>query len=285
MSTLPRPSENQESGVRLPPDLTYSHREVIQRYLRSKERMASNDWSLLIQAMDLLRQAQVIDDDGAKSFAAIYDKAVDAVYSDRVIEDLLSLVDPEREYEAIRAATSRQILADLRASSLWRTDAPSTQFLVAFCLYWWQMFVRGYAFEVTIQRDLVESQIAHVAHDLHYRQERLAGHDLEVMGFIGDVKTSTYFVLARRSEMLAHDFYITRMYNAAARRWHRIVWLKPAFWKLLDGEPTPTAYDAIWETLPRVASITLRSRAFIVVFYDEWKRRVIARQAMETTND
>ncbi len=265
MSTLPRPSDNQESGVRLPPDLTHSHREVIQRYLRSKERMAGNDWNLLIQAMDLLRQAQVIDDDGAKSFAAIYDKAVDAVYSDRVIEDLLSLVDPEREYEAIRAATSRQILADLRASGLWRSDAPFTQFLVAFCLYWWQMFVRGYAFEVAIQRDLVESRIAHVAHDLHRRQERLAGHDLEVMGFYGDVKTSTYFVLARR--------------------WHRIVWLKPAFWKLLDGEPTPTAYDAIWGTLPRVAVITLRSRAFIVVFYDDWKRRVIARQAMEITND
>ena len=141
------------------------------------------------------------------------------------------------------------------------------------------MFVKGYAFEVAIQRDLIESQIAHVAHDLHGRQERLAGHDLEVIGFHGDVKTSTYFVLARRSEMLAHDFYITRMYHAAARRWHRIVWLKSAFWKLLDGEPTPTAYDAIWETLPRVAIITLRSREFIVVFYDEWKRRVIARQA------
>ena len=63
------------------------------------------------------------------------------------------------------------------------------------------------------------------------------------------------------------------------------MWLKPAFWKLLDGEPIPTAYDAIWETLPRVAMITLRSREFIVIFYDEWKRRVIARQAMETTND
>jgi hypothetical protein len=284
MSTSPQPVDNPEIDVRLPPELTLAHREAIQRYLRSEERMTGDDWNLLIQAMDLLRQAQVISNEGSKSFAAIYDEGVDGVYSDRLIESLISLADPEHEYEATRAATARQILADLRSLGVWRIDVPATQFLVAFCLYWWQMFVRGYAFEIAIQRDLAYNGIAHVAHDLRRRQDRLAGYDLEIMGFRGDIKTSTYFVLARRSQTLAHDFYITRMYHAAARHWHRVVWLKPAFWGLLDGEPTPTAYDAIWQTLPGVAMITLRSREFIVVLYDEWKRRLKARQAKEITS-
>jgi hypothetical protein len=281
MSTFPWPSDNPEIDVRLPPELTQAHREAIQRYLRGDERMTGDDWSSLIQAMDLLRQAQVISNEGSKSFAAIYDEVVDAVYSDRLLESLMPLADPEHECEVIRAAMARQILADLRSRGVWRVDVPATQFLVAFCLYWWQMFVRGYAFEIAIQRDLADSRIAHVAHDLRQRQDRLAGHDLEVMGFRGDIKTSTYFVLARRGETLAHDFYITRMYHAAARQWHRVVWLKLAFWKLLDGEPTPTAYDAIWQTLPGAAMITLRSREFVVVLYAEWKRRLIARQAKE----
>jgi hypothetical protein len=42
-------------------------------------------------------------------------------------------------------------------------------------LYWWQMFARGYAFEIAIYRDLTASGIAHTAHGLRDRQARLAG--------------------------------------------------------------------------------------------------------------
>ena len=284
MSELHQSFRDQAISVRLPPEIGHPQREAIQRYLRSEERMTGNDWALLIQAMDLLRRAEVISDDRVMSFAAIYDELVDAVYSDRLIEQLQQLADLEHESESIRATRSRQILADLSASGLWRADLLSTQYLVAFCLYWWQMFVRGYAFEIAVERDLADSRIAYVAHDLRRRQERLSSYDLEVMGFRGDVKTSTYFVLARRSESLAHDFYITRMYQAEARGWHRIVWLKPTFWRILNGEPTATAYDAIWQTLPRAAKITLRGQEFIVVLYEDWKNRVIARQTKEAAD-
>ncbi len=58
----------------------------------------------------------------------------------------------------------------------------------------------------------------------------------------------------------------------------RMAWLTPAFWSLLDGEPTPVAYNSIWQVLPNVAQITLRGRHFVIVPYDEWKQRLIARQ-------
>lgn len=271
-------------NIRLPASLTRSHQQVIERYMRGAEPLADDDWSLLIAAMDALRRAEVVRDAEAETFAAIYDRLVDAVYSDGLIQQLISLADPESACEVLRAAASRRVLADLRTSGLWRTDAPLSQLLVAFCLYWWQMFVRGYAFEVAIYRDLAENGIVHIAHDLRNRQARLSGHDLKVMGFQGDVKTSTYFMLVRRSEALAHDFYITRMYRADTRRWHRAVWVKLWFWRVLNGEPTPTPYEIIWQVLPHAAQITLRGHRFVVVLYEEWKRRVIARQTKEASD-
>jgi len=265
----------------LPPAFIPSHRQAIHRYLRGQDPLSSDDWSLLIQAMDLLRRAEVVRAGRRETFAAVYDRLVDAVYSDGFIEQLLDLADPERESEPQRAVISQRIVSDLRSVDLWRADVPDSQLLVAFCLYWWQMFARGYAFEIAIYRDLTDSGIAYRAHDLRNKQARLSGHDLEVMGFRGDVKTSTYFVLAQRSETLEHDFYITRLYHAKAQRWYRVVWLKYPIWRLLDGEPTPIAYEAIWQVLPGVAQITLRGRKFIIVLYEEWKQRVITRQAKE----
>lgn len=264
--------------LRLPPNLTRAHQQIIHRYLSGQESLGSDDWILLIEAMDALRRAEVIRGASSESFASIYDRMVDAVYSDAIIEQLLHLSHPESQCEPLRAVTSRRILADLRANGLWQAGVPASQFLVAFCLYWWQMFVRGYAFEIAIYQDLAESGIAYTAHDLRNRHARLSGHDIEIMGFRGDVKTSTYFMLTRRSESLALDFYITRMYHTSTRCWHRVVWLKPQFWRLLNGEPTPVACTAIWQVLPGVAQITLRGHDLIIVLYEEWKRRLIALQ-------
>jgi len=85
-------------------------------------------------------------------------------------------------------------------------------------------------------------------------------------------------VSTRRTERLSHDFYITRMYCTSAKQWYRVVWLVKAFWSLLNGKPTPVAYENIWQVLPGVAQITLHRRDFVVVLYDEWKQRIIARQ-------
>ncbi|MBN1889000.1 MAG: hypothetical protein JW850_13480 [Thermoflexales bacterium] len=46
----------------------------------------------------------------------------------------------------------------------------------------------------------------------------------------------------------------------------------------------PTTYNAVWQILPGVAQITLREQEFVVVLYDQWKERVIARQTQEKAN-
>lgn len=270
-----------KTSVHLPAEFTRAHRQAIQNYWLGQESVSGSEWLALIQAMNVLRRAELVYPEQSESFAAIYDRYVDAVYSDKFIERLLGLPDPEKDSEPLRAAVSRQIMGDLRKAGLRQSGVPDLQLLAAFCLYWWRMFVRGYAFEIAIYRDLTHSQIAYTAHDLRNRSARLAGHDLELMGFKGDIKTSAYFALFYPTEKLALDFYITRMYHAHAHRWHRLVWLKPSCWRVLNGEPTRVAYEAIWQVLPGVAQIALRGREFVVVEYAEWKQRVMARQPQE----
>ncbi len=265
-------------NIQLPVDFTGRHEQVVRKHLAGVERLTKDDWRLLIEAMDLLRRAEIVKAGRRESFSAVYDRLVDAVYADGAIEQLLVLADPEAEGEHLRAAVARRIMNDLRTTGLWRADVPALQWIVAFCLYWWQVFVKGYVFEIAIYRDLDESGIHYAHHDLRERRARFSVYDLEIMNFRGDVKTSTYFVFTRRTEALAHDFYITRMYYVNARRWYRVVWVTPAFWSLLNGEPTPVAYNLIWQVLPNVAQITLRGRHFVIVLYDEWKQRVIAQQ-------
>ncbi|MBL7065730.1 MAG: hypothetical protein ISS49_16250 [Anaerolineae bacterium] len=265
-------------NIRLPVAFTDHHEQVVRKHLVGVERLTKDDWRLLIEAMDSLRRAEIVESGRRESFSAVYDRLVDAVYADETIERLFALADPEAEGERLRAAVARRIMNDLRTTGLWRADVPASQWITAFCLYWWQVFVKGYVFEISIYRDLDKSGIHYAHHDLRKRRARFSKHDLEIMSFRGDVKTSTYFVFTRRTEALAHDFYITRMYHANARRWYQVVWLTPAFWSLLNGEPTPVAYNFVWQVLPNVAQITLRGRHFVIVLYDEWKQRVIAQQ-------
>ena len=87
------------ASIRLPTSFTRSHQQVIERYMCGTESLAGDDWSLLIAAMDALRRAEVVRDAEAETFAAIYDRLVDAVYSDGLIQQLISLADPESECE------------------------------------------------------------------------------------------------------------------------------------------------------------------------------------------
>jgi hypothetical protein len=150
--------------------------------------------------------------------------------------------------------------------------------VLIFCLYWWQSFSKGYAFEVEILRDLAASGILHQAHDLRDRQSRLSPFDLIVMGFRGDIRTSTYFFAVERGRGLPHDFYLTRLWSRRTRRWEEVALLKPAFWAALDGETRPSRLEEALDILPDVAEIQVDSQELVVVEYQQWKELVKTRQ-------
>jgi hypothetical protein len=134
---------------------------------------------------------------------------------------------------------------------------------------------------VAILRDLTTSGVAYRAHDLRDRRARRSPFDLVVLGFTGDVKTSTYFLHAVRSRGLPADFYVTRLYDRPGRTLVLVVFLKRPAWDAIDGETQPATLAALPGILPAVAEIRHGGRLLIVVEYEEWKARVLERQRGE----
>jgi hypothetical protein len=268
--------------INLPLGLTAARIGVLRQYFQDERALSTDDWARVLEGMDLLRAATLTHPGGTETFAALYNRQVDAVYADGFIEQLLAMDDPAAQSEPLRAVLVRRIINDLRQAGLYDPAVRETQLLVAFCAFWWQSFTKGYAFEAETFRDLSAAGIRFVAHDLHRREERLSPYDLTVLGRCGDIKTSTYFLSVHRPEELRHDFYITRLYHPPTHGWHKVVLLQEAFWRILDDEPTPTTLEQVWQILPGVALVWLTGRPFVVVSYEVWKERVRQRQEGET---
>ncbi len=267
--------------IHLPSNLTSVHIAVLRQYFQDERALLVHEWEQVLEAMDLLRTATLTHAGGTETFAALYNRLVDVVYADTVIERLLSLDDPVTQSEPLRAMLARRIIHDLGQAELYIPGVRDSQLLVAFCAYWWQSFTKGYAFEMEVLRDLADANIRFVAHDLRYRDERLSPYDLIILGRQGDIKTSTYFLSVHRSEGLSHDFYITRLYHLLTHDWRKVVLLKESFWRILNGEPTATTVEQAWQVLPGVALVWLNRRPFVIVPYETWKDRIRQRQEGE----
>ena len=110
------------------------------------------------------------------------------------------------ESPKITASFARQIRPTLQKEGFLRRDEPYGVILQCYCLYWWQSFARGYAFEVTIMRDLIASGIEIQMHDIRDRLARLSPADLVVLDLLGNIKSSIYFL--QEQSYLPNDFYL-----------------------------------------------------------------------------
>ena len=140
------------------------------------------------------------------------------------------------------------------------------------------MFASLSAYFVKRFRDLKHSGIEFVAHDLTKRDERFSPYDLTVLGFRGDVKTSTYFLHAARSYPLTNDFYLVRIYDMVRRMWLDIAMLKPTMWMVLDGDTMLCELDDVASLLPAPLQLIVRDEVLVVITYAEWKQRVLRLQ-------
>ncbi|MBC8254761.1 MAG: hypothetical protein H8E35_12155 [Ardenticatenia bacterium] len=208
-------------------------------------------------------------------FATLQRRLVERPYADHFINTCYNLTDIAVESAPVQASIARQIVQTLQKQGLYTPAVPESQFLAAFLLYWWESFARGYAFEIEIFRDLATSGVAFTAHALHTRQQRLSRHDLTILGFRGDIKTSTYFLHVRRTKLVTQHFYITRLYHQADRQWERVVLLQEHFWRVLNGESKNiAALDKVWQIFPTAARLRLQRHHWVVVPYEWWKQRV-----------
>jgi hypothetical protein len=154
--------------------------------------VSGSDWPLVIEAFNLLRSAVVSRvDERAYTFSQIYEELVDARYTAPFIKGLLDSKDVRAEAIPLWAVAAQRIRRDLTEIGLHNIERhPDSRLLMAYCLYWWQSFCKGYAFEVEIFRDLEQSGLRFQAHDLLDPPSRRSPQDLIISHFCGDIKTS-----------------------------------------------------------------------------------------------
>ena len=183
-----------------------------------------------------------------------------------------------REFSSLRTRIGGLIVKHLQQVDLQRPEWPETNLLLSYCLYFWESFTAGYAFEVRIFRDLTASGMIFNAHDIRSRQERYLSYDLEVLGLYGDIKTSTYFLKVGRSKKLPHDFYITRFYDKKGRQRILVVMLKPAAWNQIDGNTVTKLLEEAAEAFPSPVRVELDVGPIVVADYEVWKEKVLLYQ-------
>ncbi len=106
-------------------------------------------------------------------------------------------------------------------------------------------------------------------------------YDLTVLGFCGDVKTSTYFLHVARSYPLVNDFYLVRIYDVVQRMWLDIAMLKPTMWMVIDGDTMLCELDDVASLLPTPLQLIARDEVLVVITYAEWKQRILRVQAQQ----
>jgi hypothetical protein len=270
--------------VRLPPGFTDAHGVVARRFVQG-ESLSQTERALLFEAFDLLHSAEVATQAGWESFVIIYERLIEAPFADDYLRGLVEAQGIEAVAEPLRAQVSRKIQPTLRAAGLVSPTEPLSFYLLAYCLYWWYAFARGYAFEVKVLQDLGASDIRYQAHDVLDPRSRRSPFDLVVLGFRGDIKTSTYFLQLARTRRLPHDFYITRVYEPRGRERILVVFLKESAWEAIDGETAPIALEALAVALPGRFRIQQNDAVLIVLDYEEWKRRVLRTQKADKENE
>ena len=183
------------------------------------------------------------------------------------------------ESPQISAKFARQIKNILLEADLLIRDAPFSVLFYGYCLYWWQSFSRGYAFEVYIMRDLKAANIKFQMHDIRSQRGRLSPADLVVQELLGDIKTSIYFLQWQSRGELPNDFYITRLYEKGRER-TLVVFQKLHAWDVIDGgNTTPGRLETILDLLPTPIEIGQRGIMLVVVDYETWKQMVRKKQS------
>jgi hypothetical protein len=262
----------------LPPDFGHNHEQVLTTYLAGKP-LTTAAWRTLYEAVDLLSRAQVSRQSGMQTFRQLYNEYVDQQLADEYIMRLLALSDVKLQSPQLTAVFAQQVQPILEQNDLLRQGNSQSWLLWAYCLYWWQSFARGYAFEVEIMRDLAANNISFDMHDIRDRMERYSSADLIVLGLLGDIKTSTYFLQFPSRRSLPNDFYITRLYDKS-KETTLVVFQKPTAWQAVGGGTAVSGkLEAVINLLPQPVQLKKFDTTLIVVDYETWKQMVRQVQA------
>ena len=268
-------------SITIPANFKREHERVVLKYFEAAGRLRANEWKLAFEAFDKLAHAKIYWHARQMSFADYYKQFVEATHADKFILTLLEAGNISTTAERLQAEVSRKILSSLQEDGLYAADVEGSQFLAAYSLYWWNSFARGYSFEVEVCRELDAARIAYIAHDLLNRAERFSPYDLTILGYLGDIKNTTYFLHSKRSLPLLCDFYITRLWHARRRRYMLAVILTSQMWEQINGAAHTASLEEAAYFFPNPVAVTMEEQAWIVVPLHLFIKKVRQKQREE----
>jgi len=277
----PAMSPEHSLQIIIPDEFTQEHQDALMAYLIDNRGLNTAVWQQLYKGIDILDKALVVASNATRTFRQAYDEFIGQPFASQYIEQLLATRDVIAESPKITASFAREIRPTLEEAGLLKPRVTDVVLFQGYCLYWWQSFARGYAFEVFIMRDMQAAGIEFEMHDIRSQADRYSSADLVVQDLLGDIKTSIYFLQWQWQGQLRNDFYITRLYEKRRER-TLVVFQKPDAWNVIDGGDTaPGTLESILDLLPTPVEIKLRGIILIVVDYEMWKQMVRQKQLGE----
>ena len=222
--------------------------------------------------MGQLGRSQVMFQGQRLTFKQFYQRMIDHPYAHPFLEQLYQLTDVMQQGQRLWAATARKIVRWLRDAGFVNTQTDYAGYLVAYCLYWWSAFARGYIFELFVFRELEASGIDFEPHDPRLLSERYAKYDLVIGNWKGDVKLSFYFLSESKAPPL--DFYITRVYDQRQRAYQLVVFMEMSGWEQIDGHTLPADLASALSVLSHSIHLYLGQELWVLSLFEDWKQRI-----------
>jgi len=244
--------------------MTLAQRDAVLRHLEAPGTLRAADWQLALAGFDALRVATVAWAGQRGSFRQFYRQIIDEPYATRLLTTIHDADEVEGIGRQIAAELGREILAELQRLGGGEPQTFPEQLLLAYCLYWWHSFAKGYILQFAVYRELTASGVQFDGVDPVNPQQRYAADDLIVSGWRGDIKASTYFIHTARGAGLPHDFYIARFFDAANRTYRWAVLLKESVWRTLNGEPTPCDWNEVPRQWPQPARVMVHHQVLVI---------------------
>lgn len=260
--------------IQLPVNFTPHHEAIVIRYLTGQLH-GQEEWRLATVAFTLLDDAMVTTADHTYTFRQFYQHLVDEQLSDAYLRALFRLSDVSQQSPPLWASFARQIVQAFTRLQWQAREQTVIQLCLSYLLYWWNAFARGYAFEVEVFQDLQRAGIHFQAHNLLDHNQRFSPSDLTVIGQAGDIKTSTYFL--HIVPVARHDFYIVR-FASRGRTYTVVVMLQPTAWDVINGDTVDGDLASVLQQLPLPVRVQSNNYEFVMIAYNEWKRRILRRQ-------
>jgi len=246
-------------------------------------RLQREQWRKLREVMTMLARSLVTITGHTRTFERFYYEEIDILHAESFLAELVTCADVERDGARMQADIARAVVEHFQNQGFFQPGIVETYYLLAFCLYRWWNFARGYIFEVSIFRDLKQSNIIFAAHDLSQPGERYSDCDLIVLGLKGDIKRSLYFLDDLASTPLAHDFYLTRLFHPQTRRPLLVAVMTECAWDEINGDTVIVPIEEAAWRLPRVVQTDVQDITLFIADYEFWKEKVRAKQAFLLT--